>query len=108
MRTAIDAGQPSTREEPPRGRVPCHSRRELRDRLSRRDLWPAHAGEPYRRELVAIASNYQLVHALALFGVAWLPDRLDARMASLSGTAAAALTLGTIFFSGTLCRRGTG
>jgi uncharacterized membrane protein YgdD (TMEM256/DUF423 family) len=58
--------------------------------------------EPYPREIMAIASQYQLGHALALIAVAGLADRLEARWLSAAGFAAAAFTLGILLFCGTL------
>lgn len=59
-------------------------------------------GGDYNREMFAIASNYQIVHALALVAVAWLAVELKARWLSVTGFAAAAFLLGIVLFSGTL------
>lgn len=58
--------------------------------------------EPYPREIMAIASHYQLAHALALLAVAWLATERDARWLSAVGFAAAAFSIGILLFSGTL------
>lgn len=59
-------------------------------------------GGEYPREMFAIASHYQIVHALALVAVAWLAVELEARWVSVTGLAAVAFFLGTVLFSGTL------
>lgn len=58
--------------------------------------------DAYPREIVAIAADYQLAHALALGGLACLAELLDVRGASAAGAAAGAFSLGIILFSGTL------
>ncbi len=58
--------------------------------------------EAYPREIMAIASQYQLGHALALLAVAWLAASGEARWLSAAGFAAVAFTLGILLFSGTL------
>lgn len=58
--------------------------------------------EAYPRELFAIASQYQVWHALALAAVAWLAESAEAPWRSAAGLAAAAFTLGILLFSGTL------
>lgn len=58
--------------------------------------------EAYPRELFAIASQYQVWHALTLLAVAWIAESVEARWLSAAGFAAAAFTLGIVLFSGTL------
>ncbi|MBL8658235.1 MAG: DUF423 domain-containing protein [Rhodospirillales bacterium] len=58
--------------------------------------------EAYPREIMAIASHYQLAHALALLALAWLAAERDARWLSAVGFATAAFSLGILLFSGTL------
>lgn len=62
----------------------------------------AHAAMPLpapRLALVETGQRYEIYHALALFGVAWLAS---ARPGALSHAAGAAFLLGTILFSGGL------
>lgn len=56
----------------------------------------------YPREIVSIAANLQLVHGVALLGVAGLAETIGSRWVSAAGLAAACFGLGTILFSGTL------
>lgn len=57
--------------------------------------------DDYGREMFAIASQYELTHALALIAVAWVASRPEScrRLALVAGTAFA---LGIVLFSGTL------
>lgn len=57
--------------------------------------WHALGGDP----MFAIASTYQLVHAAALLGVAWLADGRAPRAATVAGIGFAA---GLLLFSGSL------
>lgn len=62
----------------------------------------AHAVVPLpapRLALVETGQRYEMYHALALFGVAWLTS---ARPGALSHAAGAAFLLGTVLFSGGL------
>lgn len=54
------------------------------------------------REMFAIGSQYQLTHALALFGVGWLATRTDLPLLSPVHLAGAGFTLGIVLFSGSL------
>lgn len=54
------------------------------------------------REMVAIGSQFQLGHALALLGVAWLGSGEQARWCSPVHLAGAGFVLGTVLFSGSL------
>lgn len=58
--------------------------------------------DAYPREIVSIAANLQLAHAVALLGLAALAELTDSRWASTLGLAATSFALGTILFSGTL------
>jgi uncharacterized membrane protein YgdD (TMEM256/DUF423 family) len=58
--------------------------------------------DAYPREIVSIAANLQLAHAVALLGLAAFAELTDARWASAAGLAATSFALGTILFSGTL------
>ena len=57
--------------------------------------------DDYAREMFAIASHYQINHALALLAVAWLASGAgrDRRLVALAG---AAFALGIVLFSGSL------
>lgn len=57
--------------------------------------------DAYAREMFSIASHYQLSHALALIGVAWLSSRVN-RDRWLVAVAGAAFALGILLFSGSL------
>lgn len=58
--------------------------------------------DAFGREVVEIGSHYQMAHALALFGVAWLATRTDRPLLSPVHVAGAMFTVGTILFSGSL------
>lgn len=58
--------------------------------------------EPAGREMVAIAVDYQLWHALALLAAAWLGGRFVGVSGWLAHAAGAAFLFGVILFSGTL------
>ncbi len=53
----------------------------------------------YLRDSFNIGVQYQMWHALALIGVAWMCDRSDQRIAMLAGIA---ITFGAVLFCGTL------
>jgi uncharacterized membrane protein YgdD (TMEM256/DUF423 family) len=54
-------------------------------------------------EWFAFGSNYQLMHALALIGVAWLASRPGSRWASSAVTVAGlSFSVGIVLFSGSL------
>jgi uncharacterized membrane protein YgdD (TMEM256/DUF423 family) len=57
--------------------------------------------DDYGREMVAIAAQYQMAHALALIAVAWLASRSDLRH-WLTAVAGVAFAIGSVLFSGTL------
>ena len=65
------------------------------------DAWGWHAMEadPFGREMFGFAVRYQIYHALALVGVAWLADGGSGRLAHAAGIC---LTGGIVLFSGTL------
>ncbi|MCG3129438.1 MAG: hypothetical protein FLDDKLPJ_00165 [Phycisphaerae bacterium] len=52
-----------------------------------------------RLDVFETAARYQMYHALALLGVAWIAGRSPSRWASAGGTA---FLLGTVIFSGSL------
>ena len=54
------------------------------------------------REMIAIGSQYQMTHALALFAVAWLATESDLPWLSPVHVAGAGFTLGILMFSGSL------
>lgn len=54
------------------------------------------------REMIAIGSQYQMTHALALFAVAWLATQSDLPWVSPVHVAGAAFALGILMFSGSL------
>ncbi|QNT68511.1 DUF423 domain-containing protein [Defluviicoccus vanus] len=57
--------------------------------------------DAYAREMFAIASQYQITHALALLAVAWLAS-VAARDRRLVAIAGAAFIIGIVLFSGSL------
>ncbi len=57
--------------------------------------------DAYAREMFAIASQYQITHALALLAVAWLAS-VAARDRRLVAIAGAAFFVGIMLFSGSL------
>lgn len=57
--------------------------------------------DDYAREMFAIASQYQINHALALLAVAWLASRCE-RDRWLITTAGVAFAAGLLLFSGSL------
>jgi uncharacterized membrane protein YgdD (TMEM256/DUF423 family) len=57
--------------------------------------------DDYAREMFAIGAQYQLGHALALIGVAWLASRPES-CPRLTLAAGIAFSLGIVLFSGTL------
>lgn len=57
--------------------------------------------DAYAREMFAIASQYQITHALALLAVAWLAS-VAARDRRLVAIAGAAFFVGIVLFSGSL------
>ena len=57
--------------------------------------------DAYAREMFAIASQYQITHALALLAVAWLAS-VAARDRRLVAIAGAAFIVGIVLFSGSL------
>lgn len=60
------------------------------------------SGDAYGREVLTIAADYQLGHALALLGLACLAEHSGSGVASPAGAATACFALGIILFSGTL------
>lgn len=64
--------------------------------------------DEYSRELLSIAANYQLGHAVALLAVACLAELSEAGWASAAGVAAACFAAGTALFCGTLYVLGIG
>jgi uncharacterized membrane protein YgdD (TMEM256/DUF423 family) len=58
--------------------------------------------DAYPRELVSIAANLQLAHAVALLGVAAFAEITGSAWVSAAGLAAVCLALGMMLFSGTL------
>jgi uncharacterized membrane protein YgdD (TMEM256/DUF423 family) len=58
--------------------------------------------DPGAREMFAIGSQFQLAHALALLGVAWLAGAEAAARHWPAHLAGAAFTLGAMLFSGSL------
>lgn len=58
--------------------------------------------DAYPREIISIAANLQLGHAVALLALAALAELTDSRWGSAAGLAATSFALGTILFSGTL------
>ncbi len=57
--------------------------------------------DDYGREMFAIASQYQITHALALLAVAWLASRPES-CRRLTIAAGACFAIGIVLFSGTL------
>jgi uncharacterized membrane protein YgdD (TMEM256/DUF423 family) len=57
--------------------------------------------DDYAREMFAIGAQYQLGHALALIGIAWLATRPES-CRRLMLAAGVAFALGIVLFSGTL------
>lgn len=55
--------------------------------------------EPRMLEVFETAVRYQMYHALALFGVAWLCQQMRARSAMIAGWA---FIIGIVLFSGSL------
>lgn len=64
--------------------------------------WHSLGGDDGARKMFEIAVQYQMGHALALLGVAWLATRLEGRRRIPVHLAGAGFTLGIILFSGTL------
>jgi uncharacterized membrane protein YgdD (TMEM256/DUF423 family) len=58
--------------------------------------------DAYPREVISIAANLQLAHAVALLALAALAELTGSRWASAAGLAATSFALGTVLFSGTL------
>jgi uncharacterized membrane protein YgdD (TMEM256/DUF423 family) len=58
--------------------------------------------DAYPRDVVSIAANLQLAHAVALLGVAGLAEITCSRWISAAGLAVGCFALGIILFSGTL------
>ncbi len=59
--------------------------------------------DPAAREMFAIAVQYQMTHALALLGVAWLASRCGCcRALTIPNVAGAAFTFGIALFCGSL------
>jgi uncharacterized membrane protein YgdD (TMEM256/DUF423 family) len=58
--------------------------------------------DAYPREIVSIAANLQLAHAVALLGVAGLAEVTRSHWISAAGLAAGCFALGTVLFSATL------
>lgn len=58
--------------------------------------------DAYPREIVSIAANLQLAHAVALLALAAFAELTGSRWASAAGLAATSFALGTVLFSGTL------
>jgi uncharacterized membrane protein YgdD (TMEM256/DUF423 family) len=58
--------------------------------------------DPGAREMFAIASQYQMAHALALLATAWLTVRSGGRLLTGPNVAGAAFTLGILLFAGSL------
>lgn len=54
------------------------------------------------QEMIAIGSQYQMTHALALFAVAWLATESDLPWVSPVHLAGAGFSLGILMFSGSL------
>jgi uncharacterized membrane protein YgdD (TMEM256/DUF423 family) len=54
------------------------------------------------REMIGIASNYQMAHGLGLLAVAWLASRHEGGWLTAPNLAGAAFTLGILLFSGSL------
>ena len=54
------------------------------------------------REMIAIGSQYQMAHALAMFAVAWLAAQSDLPWVSPVHVAGAGFALGILMFSGSL------
>ena len=61
--------------------------------------WHALEADPFGREMFAFATRYQIYHAFALIGVAWLVSIGAGRLAQAAGWC---LVAGIVLFSGTL------
>jgi len=64
--------------------------------------WHSLGGDEGARKMFEIAVQYQMGHALALLGVAWLATRFEGRWRIPVHLAGAGFTLGIILFCGTL------
>lgn len=58
--------------------------------------------DPAGREMFSIAAQYQIAHALALVGVAWLASRGPGRWFAPANIAGVAFATGIMLFSGSL------
>lgn len=64
--------------------------------------WHALGGDEGARKMFELGVQYQMGHALALLGVAWLATRFEGRRKIPVHLAGAGFTLGIVLFSGTL------